>query len=265
MDGTPAVHEVVAQNLSRASENRIHDDDTARRFGFAGGLVPGVEVYAYACHAAVRRWGRAWLERGWAETRFLQPVYDGRVARVEAAEAGEGLSLAVRSEGVLCATGEAGLSASQARPDLDDWPEPPTPPAERPPASEASLAPGVLLGIAPWRPTAADVAEYGRGVGETDPIYAREALLHPGQVLRLCNRALVENVALGPWIHVGSRVENLAAGRLGQAFTLRGRILSNTERKGHRFVEIDALILAGGDASVARVRHTAIWRPRGAA
>ena len=26
-------------------------------------LVPGVEVYAYACHPAVRRWGRAWPSR----------------------------------------------------------------------------------------------------------------------------------------------------------------------------------------------------------
>ena len=31
MEGTPAAREVVAQNLSRASENRIYDDETARR------------------------------------------------------------------------------------------------------------------------------------------------------------------------------------------------------------------------------------------
>lgn len=265
MENRPVAHEVVAQNLSRASENRIHDDETARRFGFTGGLVPGVEVHAYACHAAVRRWGRAWLERGWAETRFLQPVYDGRVATVEATEAGEKLSLEVRSEGALCATGEAGLSPPAALPDLRDWPEPPAPPATRPPAGDTSLAPGLLLGIAPWRPSAADLAEYLRGVSETDPIYARDGLVHPGQVLRLCNRALVENVVLGPWIHVGSRVENLSAGRIGQEFTLRGRILSNTERKGHRFVELDALVLADGDVPAARIRHTAIWRLRGAA
>ena len=259
-------HEVVARNLSRQSENRIHDDETARRLGFAGGgLVPGVEVYAYACHAPVRRWGRAWLERGCAEVRFLRPVYDGRIARVAAAEAGEGLSLAVRSEGVLCAAGEAGLSPPEALPGLDDHPETPTPPATRPPASEASLAPGTLLGIAPWRSTTAEIAEYLHGIGETDPVYTREGLAHPGQVLRLCNRALVENVVLGPWIHVGSRVQNLAAARVGQEFTLRARVLSNTERKGHRLVELDAAVLADGGAPVARVLHTAIWRLRGAA
>src|SRR5215211_1795226 len=132
-----AAREVVAQNLSRHSENRIHDDATARRLGFTGGgLVPGVEVYAYACHPVVRRWGRAWLERGWAEMRFLQPVYDGRVARVEAVEAaGEELSLAVRSEGVLCATGTAGLAVSAAALNADGWAEPPSPPVTRPPVS----------------------------------------------------------------------------------------------------------------------------------
>src|SRR3954453_96570 len=40
-------HPVTAFNTDTASSNRIHDDATARRFGFRGGLVPGVDVYAY--------------------------------------------------------------------------------------------------------------------------------------------------------------------------------------------------------------------------
>ena len=60
----PATYRVEAYNLSHASENKIHDDTVAQKLGFAGGLVPGVEVYAYACHPLVERWGRAWLERG---------------------------------------------------------------------------------------------------------------------------------------------------------------------------------------------------------
>lgn len=265
MAGVVGAREVVARNLSQASENRIHDDALARRLGFAGGLVPGVEVYAYACHPAVARWGRDWLARGWAEIRLREPVYDGRIVRVEAEEAGAGLLLTVRSEERLCATATAGLAASAASAALRDWPEPPAPPAERPPAGERSLAPGTLLGIAPWRLGTADLAAYLESVGESDPIYAREGLAHPGQILRLCNSALRENVVLGPWIHVGSRVENLAAGRVGQSFMVRGRVLSNTERKGHRFVELDALVLADGEVPVARVRHTAIWELRGAA
>ena len=108
------VYEVVAENLSRASENKIHDDAVARRLGFTGGLVPGVEVYAYACHPAVRLWGPAWLECGAAECRFLKPVYDGRLARVTAHQSGEFLELRVESEGALCAEGRAWLHSETA-------------------------------------------------------------------------------------------------------------------------------------------------------
>jgi hypothetical protein len=61
---TPAPYQVEAFNTSKASENKIHDDAVARRFGFSGGLVPGVDVYGYMTHQPVARWGRAWLERG---------------------------------------------------------------------------------------------------------------------------------------------------------------------------------------------------------
>jgi len=54
-------HVVEAYNLSAASENKIHDDEVARRFGFEGGLVPGVEVYAYMTTLAVRHFGPDWL------------------------------------------------------------------------------------------------------------------------------------------------------------------------------------------------------------
>jgi hypothetical protein len=72
-----APYSVSAYNTAHDSENKIHDDATARRFGFGGGLVPGVDVYGYMTHMPVARWGRAWLERGTAECRFFKPVYDG--------------------------------------------------------------------------------------------------------------------------------------------------------------------------------------------
>jgi len=37
-------YRVEAFNTAKASENKIHDDAVARRFGFGGGLVPGVDV-----------------------------------------------------------------------------------------------------------------------------------------------------------------------------------------------------------------------------
>src|SRR5205814_2232726 len=82
---------------------------------------------------------------------------------------------------------------------------------------------------------------------------------------RLCNWALTQNVVLGPWIHAASKVENFAATRVGDELTVRASVTANYEQKGHRMVDLDALIVANASTLVARIEHTAIWRPRQAA
>src|SRR5262249_18004409 len=207
--------------------NRIHAASVAGTFGLAGGLVPGVEVYAYACHPAVKRWGRAWLERGQIECRFLKPVYDGRLAVVTATEAGGGLDLKVESENSLCATGSASLAAQVERaPAVDDFEGRPAP-AERPPANEKSLAAGTWLSVKPFQLTADNAAKYLRDIREADPIYAGEELAHPGALLRLCNMTLRENVVLPPWIHTGSKVTNFSVARIGDELSARARVAAN--------------------------------------
>lgn len=262
MSAAIAAYEVNAFNTATASENKIHDDATARRFGFRGGLVPGVEVFAYMAHMPVARWGRSWLERGQAECRFLKPVYDGAVARVTATEDGDALDLSVTSAQDRCATGRAFIPAERrVAPRIDALPIA-TPPSERPEASEASLKPGRALGITPVTIDRPMLAGYLDDIRETEPVYRTEGLVHPGQILRLANQALVQNVVLGPWIHVGSTLSNYAAVHLGQQLTLRSRITSNAVSKGHAIVEFDATVVADGKTSVAEITHVAIWRPR---
>jgi hypothetical protein len=61
-------YRVQAYNTAKLSENKMHDDTVAKRFGFSGGLVPGVDVMAYMMHLPVKKWGprvsRAWADRG---------------------------------------------------------------------------------------------------------------------------------------------------------------------------------------------------------
>ncbi len=262
MSAAIAAYELNAFNTATASENKIHDDAMARRFGFRGGLVPGVEVFAYMAHMPVARWGRSWLERGQAECRFLKPVYDGAVARVTATEDGDALDLSVTSAQDRCATGRAFIPAERrVAPPLDALPIA-TPPSERPAANETSLAPGRALGITPVTIDRAMLGNYLDDIRETEPIYCTEGLVHPGQILRLANQALVQNVVLGPWIHVGSKLRNYAAVHVGQQLTLRSRITSNAVSKGHAIVEFDAIVVADGERSVAEITHVAIWRPR---
>jgi acyl dehydratase len=256
-------YQVSAFNTSKDSENKIHDDAVARRFGFAGGLVPGVDVYGYMAHMPVARWGRAWLERGVGTCRLLQPVYEGEQAIVTAQDSDDGISIEITSRDTRCLSGTAALpDVASPAPAPESYGVPPQPPADRPPADEASLAVGTRLGMEPLPITEAFAAAYLRDVREADPIYAREGLVHPATILRAGNFVLRHNVVLGPWIHVGSTVRHFAVARVGQTLTARGVVTANYDRKGHRFVELDLLVLADETTAVAHIAHTAIYRPR---
>jgi hypothetical protein len=254
-------HSVRAVNTAASSENKIHDDTVARRFGFKGALVPGVEVFATMAHVPVAHFGRAWLERGQAECRFLKPVYDGDIARVSAAQDGDGLALVVESAGERCATGRASMPAPRPAPPVDSLPSS-VPPAERPQADETSLAEGRALGIVPLVIDRAALVSYLDAIGETEPLYGAEGIVHPGQILRLANQALLQNVVLGPWIHVGSTVVLHGLAHTGDELTLRSRIMSNAVSKGHAIVAFDAIVVADGVRTIAAISHSAIWRPR---
>ena len=238
-------YSVSAYNTAKQSENKMHDDTVARRFGFSGGLVPGVDVMAYMMHLPVAKWGRAFLERGLIEARFVKPVYDGEVADVTGEEKDGVQTIAVESRGHLCATGSATLPASAPVLSLMDFSEA-APVAERRPVDANSYQLGKWLGSIPRAWAGAAASEYLADVRETDPLFAKEGFSHPGLFQRIMNKVLVDNAILGPWIHVGSKMQLLAAARSGDELTARAKVTGNYEKKGHRFVELDALVVANG-------------------
>jgi len=257
-------HTIEAFNLSAASENKIHDDTVARKFGFEGGLVPGVEVYAYMMHLPVARFGPDWLSRGTADCRFHKPVYDGRNATVGGSvQDGDSIALTVESEGVLCATGQAALGAAQTPPSADIIPTAPLPDHEtRPDAAPEALLERQVMGTFEVTYSAAENADYVRDVRESLNLFVAEDIVHPGLLLRMANKALSLNVRLGPWIHVGSAIQNFAPAKVGDRLAAPARVIKEYEHKGHRFVEMDVLITANGVSTLSRVHHTAIYRPR---
>ena len=254
-------YRISAYNTAKLSENKMHDDSVARQFGFAGGLVPGVDVMAYMMHQPVVKWSRAFLERGSIEARFVKPVYDGENVEVTATESDGALSLQVESRGQLCATGSASLPLSVPSVSISDFQEVAAVP-ERKPVDAMSYAFGKWLGTVPraWAGEAA--TEYLTDIREHHPIYLTEGLGHPGLIQRVMNKALVDNAMLGPWIHVGSRMQLLNAVRSGDELTARAKITANYEKKGHRFVELDALVVANGRTPLAHCQHVAIYQPR---
>jgi acyl dehydratase len=261
MTGLIETYRVEAYNTAKLSENKMHDDAVARRFGFSGGLVPGVDVMAYMMHLPVAKWGRAFLERGLIEARFVKPVYDGEITDIRGAENDGVISIEVGSRGEICATGTASLPAAAPRVSIADYPET-APVSERKPVSVTSYETNRWLGSMPrtWADAAAD--EYLGEVRERDGVYAREGLGHPGLLQRVMNKVLVDNAILGPWIHVGSRMQLLNAARRGDEIIARAKVTGNYEKKGHRFVELDALVVGNGTTPLAHCHHVAIYQPR---
>ena len=263
MTATAHTYRVEAYNISHASENKIHDDTVAKKLGFTGGLVPGVEMFAYMSNVCVQRWGKAWLEHGQLDCRFGKPLYDGHTAEVSGVGEGNEITLKLVSDGNECATGTARLGGNGSPPTIEAY-QAATPPdmSERPPAGEESLAKGKWLGIRPFVMTTQLSDDYLKNIKEALPLYKAEGLVHPGLLLRLCNSALRENVLLAPWIHVGSDVRNYASVKIGEEVGLRARVTDNYDRKGHRIVDLDCIIIAGGKRVAAHVKHSAIYKLR---
>ncbi len=258
-------YRVQARNTAIDSENRIHRDDTAREYGFRGGLVPGVDVYAYLTHPPAVSWGLDWLMHGTIAARFLQPVYDGvRVAIVATPDEPEReLQLELLDPaGDLCASADAALPVVRiAPPTIDELPTAPLP-TIRPTASASSLAVGTVLGSLDVGFRADRAEEYLGDIGEQATIYRTEAIAHPGWLLRMANAILVANVELGPWIHVSSSATHFGLVHDGQRVQTHAVVVDEYERKGHRFVELDVVMVADSEYPVLRVRHTAIYEPR---
>jgi hypothetical protein len=171
------------------------------------------------------------------------------------------LAIEVKSHGQLCATGSASLPATAPSVSISDFTETAAV-AERRPVEPACYERGKWLGTLPrsWAGEAAK--EYLTDVRERDPIYANEGLGHPGLLQRVMNMVLVDNAILGPWIHAGSRMQLLSAAKSGDELTARAKVTDNYEKKGHRFVELDALVVANGSTPLAHCQHIAIYQPR---
>lgn len=259
---------VRARNTSVHSANKIHDDAVARELGFQGGLVPGATVYAYMTRSLVAAFGRDWIKRGAASVRFVKPVYAGEEVTVRAAGVpGDPTALAVSAvnpAGEPCAILTARLSDPRAEPlvDLAAYPARDLP-AEPPPATRAVLETLGVLGSPALVYDEAAAAEARGRFDDVDPHYrGADALAHPAVFLEQANRALDQNVRLGPWIHTASVVRHLGAVGLGERLTTRGRVGRVHEKRGNEFVELDLLIVGGDARPVARLSHTAIYRLR---
>lgn len=255
------IRTLIAFNTATASENKIHDDTVASRFGFTGGLVPGVDVFAYLAHEPMAKWGRDWLNGGYMQARFYKPVYDGDTTTVTSEiNAADAMTMAVSARGDACATGTATRTGKPAPTTLLGIA--PMPAMEnRPPASQASLKVGQTLGTLRERYTRAEGLEHIAAVRDEASLYDDGRIANAAWLLRRANYVLAENVKLGPWIHVESEIDMHGLLHDGEELQVRAVVADNVETKGHLMVILDIQMLTGG-RHIMSCRHLAIYEPR---
>ena len=248
-------HVVTARNPARASENRIHDDAVAQRYGFRGGLVPGVTVYGYACAPILSALGPDWVASGSASMRFRSPCYDGERLALSVTDGAVTASVGDR----LCADGTVGLGPAETSVDIPAAELP----ASRPEASVEVFTVGRVLGSVPLTTKPDAVNDYLEAIGEPSALYLERGWVHPGLLLNSANTVLVANVVLPAWVHVESAIQHRRPVEVGEAVEVRARVADSFERKGHHFVGLDVAWVAAGEDVVATARHVAIWQLAG--
>jgi len=259
----------IAFNQAAESDNKIHSDEVARKYGFGGGLVPGITVFAYLVHPAVEAWGLDWLESGASDVVLRKPLYDGGVFHVEIEPDGASAyrGRVLDADRRVCADGRVSVPEFAGRP-VRRRGDPPAPsPDARPDgtreAFERLRERGMGSVRVEWHAGAHD-ARYTRDLGDM-PLLVRPdqaGFANPGFALGLANGVLDANARLTAWIHAQSEIRNYAAIPLGATLIVEGEVVDLFDRGGHQFVDLDVAAFLEPDTPALTARHRAIYRLR---
>ena len=258
--------EIRALNDAEASENRIHSDEIAAKYGFRGALVSGVNVFGYLSQPLARQFGAGLLERTSFDVKFLSPAYHDELLLVRTEELGADddstrfKSSAFNAQGTQLAILVSTLW--NRIPAIEDAPR--TLPRSRELSRSEICWDNIILSEpAPdflWTPDAEDNRQRVDAQRDQATIYqGATAFIHPYYLLDACNKALMRMFILPAWIHTGSQVTILHPVRVGQQITVRTVPIEKWERKGHQFIRLYIAMIVAGEIAV-EVRHTAIFK-----
>ncbi len=259
-----------AYNQVPESENAIHGDDVAQRFGFRGGLVPGVTVSAYLFHPAAAAWGLAWLARGRGRAVVHRPLYDGMTFEVDPKPDGDCAydATLIDAEGTQVAECHAELPAeTPGAPSLRGDPRA-SRGMERPRVSREVLERLRDTGMraVPSRFDAgSEITSYLRDPEAMAEVhrpsgghYASAAFM-----LGITNWALAANVYLPAWLHLQTEHQNFAPVPWGSDLITESKVADLFEKKGHEFVDLELATFFADERPVSRTRLRAIYQLRG--
>jgi ribosomal protein S18 acetylase RimI-like enzyme/acyl dehydratase len=246
--------------------NPIHSTAVAAEYGFKAALVGGVTVYGWMAPAIMEVFGERWLEDGWADVAFRQPVYPGDDMRAVVQEREDGTAevATLNQDGTSCIRGEVG-------PGRAPWLGELIATARRVAEPRPETLPELTLEGGPidsdLRPMAVpfsveDAEGYARNLqrDEAGPWYGPHARVHPGWIAARMTPLLKHSYHYAPAIHTRTQVQHLAPAFAGQTFTVAGHFVRAFEQKGHHYGVVDGVFLAEDGRELARLRHTTIFR-----
>lgn len=258
--------QILAMNDAEESENRIHSDEIAEKYGFTGALVSGVNVFGYLTQPLVKAFGAEFLKQGMMDVLFLKPAYQDDLLTIKTEES--------RSETSKrnCVTSLSN-EKDQLLAKLESWL-----PLELPPINELAAIccedktidrPEIewdliiLQKPAPaftWQPSYEQNQEHVAVQRDMASCYkGSTGHIHPYFLLDACNKALMRLFVLPAWIHTGSKITLREPLLVGQSVEMRTVPIDKWDRKGHQFIKLYIAMLVEGNV-VAEVEHTAIFR-----
>lgn len=251
-------YEVTARNFSEASENRIHSDEIAKKFGFRGALVPGVAVYGHATYPLVEAFGEDWLSHSVSAVRLLKPTYHGDALTVAFSEDEAGAhTRVVNQEGTLIATLDSHRPDTLPAPEHLDRLDGSYKHPERIEIAWDNVMPDQPF--APWRHelTAQENHKYTSEVADSLALYGE--YVHPHQLLSLANTALMNEYVMPTWLHVGSETRHRAALKVGDTISVRSVPVEKWTKKGHEFIRLWVTFWRDEELTTD-IFHTAIFK-----
>ena len=259
-----------ALNTAPDSANEIHGDDIAQRFGFKGGLVPGVTISAYLIQPAVSTWGMSFLERGHAHVKVGSPLYDGEQFEVVIDDQTKERYSAhlLRPDGTVSATTETRLNDLESKA-----------PERRGDPVAARNHVGPTASFKTWAKLKQDgclAFRYHWGEKHGMQTYLRDSNAMPSillgdrayanmsYILGMSNWVLAGNAYMNPWVHLETQSQNFQAIPMNAQIVAEMTIADFYEKKGHEFVDADiALYNDEDDRCYSTIKLRAIYKLRG--
>lgn len=220
---------INAVNLEEHADNPVHTVEGGLAAGYAGAVVAGTTIFAYATRPVAEAWGTDWVTGGGHEAWFRGPVLADELVVV----GGDENKVTASVDGRACAVlVPERVSAAPPDPDGD------------------RLEPLVEVITDSW-------AGYAGRCGEDLGLYRDENLVHPVVWPSLGNRVFTRQLVDGPWVHTRSRIRHLGVVRPGDTVVIESWEIDRfTTRAGERAV-VD-MRMTVSDELVVVVEHEAI-------